>query len=148
MTSVSQSIQDKIDSYLHPPVSPVPDTGVQKSVNWGIDQAKQLPYSMYRASPAGDMINRAAINSQYNPVVRDIPTLKQTLFNNKVPYNTSVNNSVDTAGHGVRAAIGAALLGLTGRPFASNPLELANGDTATLLNSGKGFSTMSRILGY
>jgi hypothetical protein len=96
---------------LNPPVSPLPDSETKKALKFAISQAMQVPEDFYRSSPPGDLINRISIGNKYD-----------YSKNNPVPYNVQLENNLDTAKHGAKGAIEAAMIGLGARPFTqSNP---------------------------
>ena len=129
------NIHEALQSILNPPTSPIPDDMSRKAINAVLGQIKSAPEDMWRSSPPGDLLNRMALSKQYN--LQDIQS---------PPYQDQVNNSIDTAQHGINGALDALALGGAARPFASNPLQLVNGQSARLLNSGRGFSIFDRIL--
>lgn len=118
------------------PVSPLPSNDWKtKAIEFAISQMKKTPESIYRASPPGDMLNRLAINSKYNP---------SFIRPQDVPYSVQLENNIETGKHGARAAIMAIIAGLSGRPFTNNPLK--NGEQLLRKTNGNGWRTFDKIL--
>jgi len=103
------NIMEKVLQTLNPPVSPLQDSKTKKALKFAISQAMQVPEDFYRSSPPGDLINRFSIANNFD-----------YSKNNPVPYNVQLENNIDTAKHGARGAIEAALIGIGGRPFSSS----------------------------
>ena len=128
------NITEAMQSILNPTVSPLPDDIKTKAIKFAMqqigNQIKTAPEDIYRSTPPGDVLNKIALAKKYN-----LQDLSQS-----PPYQAQVGNSLDTANHGIRAAIDALAVGGALRPFTQDPLSLINGQRAQLLNSGKGFS--------